>query len=90
MSSSPLFIKVEELTVTTGPFAQVGCARACCAVTSRSSELFFPRKGPPEAVSTNECSSLRPVTTGDTMPFSWTPARRLWARAECSESTGIT
>ena len=33
MSSRPLFMRVEELMVTTGPIDQVGCASACWGVT---------------------------------------------------------
>ena len=90
MSSSPLLTRVEELTVTTGPIVQVGCARACSAVTAARSARARPRKGPPEAVSTRRRTSLRPVTTGLVSPFSWRPEARAWAMAECSESTGTT
>ena len=34
ITSRPLFTRVAELMVTTGPIAQVGCASACAAVTS--------------------------------------------------------
>ena len=61
MSSSPLLIRVEELTVTTGPMAQVGWARACSAVTPVSSARLRPRKGPPEAVRMRRRTSVRPV-----------------------------
>ena len=90
MSSSPLLIRVEELTVTTGPMAQVGWARACSAVTPVSSARLRPRKGPPEAVRMRRRTSVRPVRTGLVSPFSWTPERSAWAMAECSESTGTT
>ena len=36
ISSRPLFTRVAELTVTTGPIDQVGCASACSAVTPAS------------------------------------------------------
>ncbi len=36
MISRPLFTRVEELMVTSGPMLQVGCARACSGVTSCS------------------------------------------------------
>ena len=88
INSSPLLTRVEELTVTTGPIAQVGCARACSAVTPASSARERPRKGPPEAVSTRRRTSLRPVTAELVSPLSWRPEARAWAMAECSESTG--
>ena len=62
--------------MTTGPMAQVGCARACSTVTAASSSRRRPRNGPPEAVSTSRATS------------SPRPPRRHWASAECSESTG--
>ena len=48
---------VEEFMVTTGPIAQVGCARACSTVTCSSCSLVKPRNGPPLAVKTNFLTS---------------------------------
>src|SRR6266566_2662574 len=55
---------------------QVGCASASSGPTSASSSRVRPRNGPPEAVSTSECtlSGLR--------------SSRHWYAAECSLSTG--
>ena len=76
ITSRPLFTRVAELIVMTGPIAHVGCAIACSGVTSTSSARVRPRNGPPLAVSTSRrTSSARPPT-------------RHWASAECSESTG--
>ncbi|MPM89710.1 hypothetical protein SDC9_136822 [bioreactor metagenome] len=78
ISSSPLLTSVAELMVITGPICQVGWAIACAGVTSMSSARVHPRKGPPDAVSTSlSTSSAR-------------PARRHWAKAECSESTATS
>src|ERR687898_3319382 len=76
ITSRPLFIRVAELTVITGPIAQVGWASAWAGVTSASSAAERPRNGPPEAVTTSRATS------------SGRPARRHWASPECSESTG--
>ncbi len=76
MSSSPLFIRLAEFTVTTGPIDHVGWASACSAVTAASSARVRPRNGPPEAVRTSRETSER------------SPERRHCAMAECSESTG--
>ena len=76
MTSRPLLTSVAELMVTTGPMSQVGCARACAAVTDAICAAVRPRKGPPEAVSTRALTSRS------------APERRHWARALCSESTG--
>ena len=73
---APLFTRVAELVVTSGPIAQVGWASACSGVTSARSARERPRNGPPEAVSTSLATS------------SARPPRRHWASAECSESTG--
>ncbi len=76
ITSRPLFTRVAELIVMTGPIAQVGWAIACSGVTSASSARVRPRNGPPLAVRTSRrTSSARPPT-------------RHCARAECSESTG--
>ncbi len=76
ITSSPLFTRVAELMVTTGPIAQVGWASASRAVTACSSSRVRPRNGPPDAVSTSELTSAA------------APERRHWASALCSESTG--
>ena len=62
ISSSPLFMSVAELIVTTGPIDQVGCASASCGVAGLSSSLVRPRNGPPEAVRISRRTSVRPVT----------------------------
>ena len=59
MTSRPLFTRVAQFTVTTGPIAQVGCASACSGVTSASSARDLPRNGPPDAVSTSRRTSSR-------------------------------
>lgn len=59
MTSRPLFTRVAELIVTTGPMSQVGWASACSGVTPASSSLSRPRKGPPEAVTTSLRTSAR-------------------------------
>src|SRR5690349_509257 len=76
ITSSPLFTRVAELMVITGPMFQVGCASACSGVMPSSSAWLRPRNGPPLAVSTSWATS-DPA-----------PERRHWAIAECSESTG--
>lgn len=53
MTSSPLFTRVAELIVMTGPIDQVGWASAISGVTSARSARFLPRKGPPLAVTTS-------------------------------------
>ena len=58
-SSRPLFTRVAELIVTTGPMSQVGWASACSTVTSCSSSRLRPRNGPPLAVSTSRRTSAR-------------------------------
>src|SRR6056297_3250492 len=50
ITSKPLFIKVAELIVTSGPMFHVGCASACEGVTASSSAALHPRNGPPDAV----------------------------------------
>ena len=77
MTSSPLFISVEESTVIFGPIDQVGWTRASATSTAASSSGVRPRNGPPEAVSSRRATSPGP------------PARRHWWRAQCSESTGM-
>ena len=49
---------VAELTVTTGPIAQVGCLSACSTVTASNCDFVYPRNGPPLAVSTNLLTSV--------------------------------
>ena len=78
ITSSPLFTRVAELIVTTGPMSQVGWASAWAGVTAPSSALVRPRNGPPLAVRTSlRTSSAR-------------PPRRHWASAQCSLSTGTS
>ena len=50
MSSRPLFIKVALSMVIFAPMFQLGCLRATALVLPRSSSVFMPKKGPPEAV----------------------------------------
>ena len=76
MTSRPLLTSVAELMVMTGPIDHVGCCSASSTVTSARSSRVRPRNGPPDAVSTSRRTSPRD------------PARRHWASAECSESTG--
>ena len=76
ITSSPLLTRVAELVVITLPIAKLGWASACSGVTAASSARDRPRNGPPLAVSTRRRTS------------SAEPARRLWAIALCSESTG--
>ena len=75
MTSSPLFMRVAELIVTSGPIDQVGCLSACSGVTSASCARVIPRNGPPLAVSTSRRTSEAE------------PERNDCANAECSEST---
>ena len=77
MTSSPLFISVDELMVTTGPIFQVGWFNACSGVISVICSRFQPRNGPPEAV----------TTSFETSPC--VPERNDCQMAECSESTGL-
>ncbi len=77
MTSSPLFISVDEFMVTTGPMFHVGWFSACSGVMSVICSRFQPRNGPPDAV----------TTSLDTSP--WVPARSDCQMAECSESTGL-
>ena len=70
MSSRPLLMRVEELTVTTGPMSQVGCLRAAAALIPMRLSRLLPRKGPPDAVRTSLRTSLCPLTTGLVRPFS--------------------
>ena len=76
MTSSPLLTRVEESIVILGPIAQVGCLRASAGVTFNRSDAFFPRKGPPDAVSHILARGL------PDSPF------RDWKIALCSLSTG--
>ena len=50
MTSSPLFISVEQSTVILGPIVQLGCRRASALVMRPTSSRPIPRKGPPEQV----------------------------------------
>ena len=77
MTSRPLFIRVDELIVTTGPICHVGWFNACSGVISVISSRRIPRNGPPEAVTISFETSL------------WRPERSDCQIAECSESTGL-
>src|SRR5262245_29509188 len=61
-----------------GPMFQVGWARASLTDALVSSSRVHPRNGPPDAVMITRFRSSR------------RSPRRHWARAECSESTGIS
>ena len=50
ITSSPLFISVEESIVILLPIFQVGCLSACAGVAARSSSRGVRRNGPPDAV----------------------------------------
>ena len=76
MTSIPLFTRVAELIVITGPMSQVGCAIAWSGVTSASSSRVRPRNGPPLAVISRRRTS------------SMISPRSACASAECSLSTG--
>ena len=76
MTSSPLFISVDESIVILAPIVQVGCRSASARVTVASSAAVRPRNGPPLAV-----RMMRPTSV-------WRPDRRHCQIAECSESTG--
>ncbi|MEY3358344.1 MAG: hypothetical protein RIR87_1403 [Actinomycetota bacterium] len=76
--SSPLFTKVAELIVTTGPIDQVGWANASATFTRERSSRVFPRNGPPLAVSWSEATSR----------FASSLERKHWCSAQCSLSTG--
>ena len=78
ITSRPLFASVALLMVMTAPMSQVGWASASATVTARSWSRVRPRKGPPDAVRIRRATS------------SALPARRHWASAECSLSTGTT
>ena len=79
ITSSPLFISVDESTEIFGPIVHVGCANASSIVTLASSSRDRPRNGPPDAVST-----MRATRAG--LSF----ARRHMCTAQCSESTGTS
>src|SRR6266511_2912321 len=77
MTSRPLFMRVEESIVIFGPMDHVGWARASFTLALASSSRVHPRNGPPDPVMiTRRRSSRR-------------SPRMHWARAACSESTGI-
>ena len=76
MTSSPLFTRVAESTVIFLPMLQFGCFNASSKVTCSNSSRFFPRKGPPEAVS--RIFAIR---------FCRSPFKD-WKIALCSLSTG--
>ena len=68
---------VEESIVILRPIAQFGCFKASSTRIFRRSSCFFPRNGPPDAVSRIFFSSF----------FPWLPCRD-WKMALCSLSTG--
>ena len=77
MTSSPLFISVEQSTVIFGPMVQLGCRRASAFVIFPTSFRDIPRKGPPEQVRISRRISRRSAQ----------PCKH-WKMAECSLSTG--
>ena len=77
ISSRPLFIRVAESMVIFAPMFQLGCLRASALVLPRSSSVFIPKKGPPDAVS-------RILVRLGALSLSC----RHWKMAECSLSTG--
>ena len=77
MTSSPLFISVEQSTVILGPIVQLGCRRASALVMRPTSSRPIPRKGPPEQVRISRRISRRSAQ----------PCKH-WKMAECSLSTG--
>ena len=79
MTSSPLFMSVDESTVIFGPIFHVGCDRASSRVTVASDSAVRPRNGPPLAVSTTRATSCAPL-----------PERSAWCTAQCSLSTGMS
>ena len=60
ITSSPLFISVEESTVIFGPIDHVGWARASSTRTAASWSRVRPRKGPPDAVTSKRATSAAP------------------------------
>ena len=58
ITSRPLFTMVDESMVIFLPISQFGCFRASSTWIFLSSSLFFPRKGPPDAVSRILCSAF--------------------------------
>ena len=80
MTSSPLFISVDESMVIFGPIDHVGWANASSIDTSARLAALRPRNGPPLAVS----------TTRDTSRSALTDERRHWWTAQCSLSTGTS
>ena len=50
ITSSPLFIRVDESIVTLFPIIQLGCFKASSFVTFLRKSISFPLNGPPEAV----------------------------------------
>ena len=83
MTSRPLFIRVAELIVTTGPMSQVGWASACSGVTSASSARVRPRNGPPLAVRISRrdlVGATRRAGTGPARSARSPPARSARAR----------
>ena len=77
ISSRPLFIRVALSMVIFAPMFQLGCRRASALVLPRSSSVFIPKKGPPEAVSRIFVRLL-----------ALSLSCKHWKMAECSLSTG--
>ena len=77
ISSRPLFIRVAESMVIFAPMFQLGCFRASALVLPRSSSVFVPKKGPPDAVSRILVRLL-----------ALSLSCKHWKMAECSLSTG--
>ena len=77
ISSRPLFIRVAESMVILAPMFQLGCLRASALVLPRSSSVFIPKNGPPDAVSRILVRLL-----------ALSLSCRHWKMAECSLSTG--
>ena len=69
MTSSPLFMRVDESMVILGPIAQVGWASAWAGVTPSRSLIVRPRNGPPDPVSSTSSSAP------DALGVSRSPAR---------------
>ena len=57
MTSSPLFMSVDESMDIFAPMFHVGCASAWAGVMAASSARVRPRNGPPDAVTHRRATS---------------------------------
>ncbi len=76
ISSSPLFIRPAESTVTFGPMTQFGCVSASSRVARAMRSALHSRNGPPDAVIV-----IISIVSGSRAPIAWNSAL-------CSEFIG--